>query len=93
VPLRPFNEKNKTESDSESGLGRHRSSLKPQTLFLAFMMEIPESQGGGLSPNSASFFRGQFDLMLVEWSGRGGGKRYGGSEGMKALVSYLVGGS
>ena len=33
-------------------------------------------------PPSASIFRGQFDLMLAQWSGRGGGKHYGSSEGL-----------
>lgn len=72
VLLRSFNEKKecryvrqgtlrfRTERDSEEGLSRHRSTLKPQTSLhkVLFLRWNSESQGGGLPHTSPSIFKG-----------------------------------
>jgi hypothetical protein len=69
-------------------LSNHKLSFWLEFLH-RFMMELSEARVADYPPTSASIFRGQFDLMLAQWSGRGGGKHYWSYE--KTLVSYLDG--
>jgi hypothetical protein len=60
-------------------LANHETSFW-LTYLHTFTVELSEPLGWRTI--RFNFFRGHLDLMLAQWSGRGGGKHYGSSESL-----------